>query len=483
MERFNSYLNNPNKGINSTNKNEKASIRKISSNEMDLKNDKLKCLLKEVLYNSLAQAFIKIFSTPHFILKLFLLICVTTSSCLVSYLVIQAILTYLNYGVTTTSRIIFETPALFPKVTICNVNAFATRYAFNLTQQGIFNGNNLTTEQKKKLGHDLNDVLIECWFNKSPCYSTNFTWSFHRTYGNCYAFNSGIDSNGNKVDLSQSAIFGLDYGLQLKIYVNIYEELINFEESLGAVIRIGNSSYSTYYSNDGIFVSPGSNTYIVVDREFKSILPKPYSNCEVESNSPKLRLNLDVYNLIGQSNYAYTQQLCFMQCYQNFVIKRYNCSLYSFFSLFNVTPCDSHVEKLISLYSDDSFNSYFINKNCISVCPLECTQRVYKTSISFSQFNGNSILTSQIMNNSQLVSDFIKRTLDSSVTIRESFVNIWVYYQSLSYTESSESTQMDIVSLLASIGGNMGLFLGVSFFSLFEIVELAIEIYYTFKKK
>lgn len=87
MERLHSYFNNPNKDIN-----DKASIRKISINEMDLKNDKIKCLLKEVLYNYLAQALIKIFSTPHFILKLFLLICVFSSSSLASYLVIQAIL-------------------------------------------------------------------------------------------------------------------------------------------------------------------------------------------------------------------------------------------------------------------------------------------------------------------------------------------------------------------------------------------------------
>ena len=37
---------------------------------------------------------------------------------------------------------------------------------------------------------------------------------------------------------------------------------------------------------------------------------------------------------------------------------------------------------------------------------------------------------------------------------------------------------MNFVSLLANIGGNLGLFLGVSVFSLCEIVEIFIEIFF-----
>jgi len=37
--------------------------------------------------------------------------------------------------------------------------------------------------------------------------------------------------------------------------------------------------------------------------------------------------------------------------------------------------------------------------------------------------------------------------------------------------------------MLASIGGNLGLFLGVSVFSLCEIVEVALEIYFVKRAK
>jgi hypothetical protein len=59
-----------------------------------------------------------------------------------------------------------------------------------------------------------------------------------------------------------------------------------------------NSSYPTYYSNGGIFIPPGQQTYLKVEREFEiSLLPKPYGSCEVDSISPSLELNSDLFKL------------------------------------------------------------------------------------------------------------------------------------------------------------------------------------------
>ena len=56
--------------------------------------------------------------------------------------------------------------------------------------------------------------------------------------------------------------------------MNIYEEFLDVMDKneinqLGALIRIGNSSYMKDYSNGGILVSPGFKTNIVFDRESK----------------------------------------------------------------------------------------------------------------------------------------------------------------------------------------------------------------------
>jgi hypothetical protein len=84
--------------------------------------------------------------------------------------------------------------------------------------------------------------------------------------------------------------------------------------------------------------------------------------------------------------------------------------------------------------------------------------------------------------NINLVKDFSNddKKLNSD-RAKESVVRINIFYDSLSYTLSTESPKMDVVSLLSNIGGNLGLFLGVSLISLCELIEALIEIFFAFK--
>ena len=89
---------------------------------------------------------------------------------------------------------------------------------------------------------------------------------------------------------------------------------------------------------------------------------------------------------------------------------------------------------------------------------------------------------SVIRANKNLSSDFVTTRI-SPVNAANSFVKVNIFYESMSYELSTESPKMDIVSMLASIGGNLGLFLGVSVFSLCEIVEVALEIFFVKRAK
>lgn len=443
--------------------------------------EKIKALIKERLYNSFAAALIKLISTPHLILKLLLGVFALGSSGLASYMVVQSIFSYLDYGASSTSRTIYESPTLFPKVTFCNVNKYATQYAYNLSMSGV-DIQFLTNEEKKKLGRDLENCLVSCQFNLLVCDPSDFVWSFDPWFGNCFTFNSGFDSNGNQTNLKQSTIAGYKFGLQVSFYVNIYEELLDFNlnslNGLGLIIRIGNSSYSTFSDTNGLFIAPGQIAFISVDREFKSILPKPYSTCEIESNAPKYRADSDIYNLIGDTNYVYSQQLCLTQCLQKRLIKNYNCTFSFLPSLFNMSNCD---QNSILASRETNFNSDYINNVCLPLCPLECSQATFKTSISSIQLNG-LYYEKYIQLRKDFSSDFILRKIDANAA-EKSFVEISIYYDSLSFEESTESPQMNMVSLLGSIGGNLGLFLGVSVFSLCELIEVCIEIVLIWKER
>ncbi len=76
----------------------------------------------------------------------------------------------------------------------------------------------------------------------------------------------------------------------------------------------------------------------------------------------------------------------------------------------------------------------------------------------------------------------MNETIDMS-NVRESVVSLNVYYNSLSYTLATESPKLDIISLLSNIGGSLGLFMGVSFLSLVEILVLLLDIAFFMLKR
>ncbi len=54
-----------------------------------------------------------------------------------------------------------------------------------------------------------------------------------------------------------------------------------------------------------------------------------------------------------------------------------------------------------------------------------------------------------------------------------------VYFKELKYTLMSQQPQMELSNLISNTGGILGLFLGISFLSFIELVELAIIIMYS----
>ena len=173
------------------------------------------------------------------------------------------------------------------------------------------------------------------------------------------------------------------------------------------------------------------------------MLPKPYSNCDIDS---LFKSESELFNLILKSKYQYTQQFCFLQCLQRYLINNYNCTTSYIVDFFNNTNvCDK--KKFLLLQNSSLLDNLYTNI-CIPLSPLECNQTLFKTSISSYSLVGNQYL-SQI-ENSNLSTDFINRTIDVT-TVEKSIVNVNILYESLSFTESTESPQMNIASLLGSM--------------------------------
>jgi hypothetical protein len=125
--------------------------------------------------------------------------------------------------------------------------------------------------------------------------------------------------------------------------------------------------------------------------------------------------------------------------------------------------------------------SNFDWNQCLNECPLECNQTVYSLTASSVQFIADKYV--YLLNEKQnLSSDFVTREINVD-TLAKSFVEFSLFYDKLSYTYIDQSPKLDIISLMANIGGNLSLFMGISLFSFFEVIEILIEIYFIRRNK
>ena len=107
------------------------------------------------------------------------------------------------------------------------------------------------------------------------------------------------------------------------------------------------------------------------------------------------------------------------------------------------------------------------------LCRLECNQTRFLTTISDLELDGSTFVN-YIKEHPKLAADFVTTPLNAD-TAKKSVLQLNVFYSSLTFTQSEEIPKMDMVTLLGSIGGVLGLFMGVSVFSICEMLEIVIE--------
>ncbi len=181
-------------------------------------------------------------------------------------------------------------------ITICNLNQFPNLNISNQTQ--FFHKNfktnidayfvnaqenvkwcvasSLTKDQKIAAGFQLNsDTLVSCSFNKKYCHPNNFSAFFDYDYENCYTFNGG-----NKIN-EATTLTGSNYGLKLEILTGDPAVQTIATNNRGILLAVHNQTktLASIQLQNGIKLSPGTNSYISIRREINSNLPAPYSNC------------------------------------------------------------------------------------------------------------------------------------------------------------------------------------------------------------
>jgi hypothetical protein len=107
----------------------------------------------------------------------------------------------------------------------------------------------------------------------------------------------------------------------------------------------------------------------------------------------------------------------------------------------------------------------FMNKQikmpdkCLTLCPIECDSINYKIE----------------QNSFQIPTNYSINQLDLN-----KYVNILINYQNNQYTLISQSPKMQLFDLISSVGGLISLFLGFSFLTLIEFIDVIFKICFHF---
>ena len=185
------------------------------------------------------------------------------------------------------------------------------------------------------------------------------------------------------------------------------------------------------------------STNLILTRIENERLEQPYNDCLKDIKD--FSLNKTLINAILNNNQSYYQQNCLKYCFELNYINDNPCNCTA--SLGNVwNKCHFNAEKKLSVCTNRFKNNF--NKNiCSQYCPLECDSVIYQNSYSIMAYPQG-----------------------------KNQVKVLIYYGELKYTLFSQQAKMAFFDLISNLGGIMGVFLGMSFLSFIEMVEIIYEI-------
>ena len=278
-------------------------------------------------------------------------------------------------------------------------------------------------------GNDFSALLRNCMYVGKRCTSDDFK-RIPTVGGLCYTFNGPL-SEGKIRNASGT---GVRRGLRLQLSPD--EQVFSLGRDFGFRVVIHNPDEPPRPESDGIVVALNSTAYIGM-RQVNSTDNTKFTSatrCFKNTATPNTGLS---FNRYGYSTYS--PSLCLEACFYKHVIDQYNCTERLLYM-----PVSSKYKQLRNCSATDiccevdEFDK--VEESCD--CPPKC--------------------------------NMVERTFTiSSSTNADGVVGINIYYESL-FLERRETTDSYTPwSLISDIGGNTGLFLGLTLLSWVELMLFA----------
>lgn len=357
--------------------------------------------------------------------------------------VVATVRQFLGYKVLTTTETIVPATLPFPDVTICDPNEvqdfpygwFNDDELFGPFDEGNFPRNATELENLFTL------LPSSLTFNNRQIKETDFVPVVTEN-GLCLRFstNETVKEGGRKG------------GLRFWGFLDQSRYLDTTLEA-GVLVYIHEKGTQVSSQSKALFVRPGTVTSLLIERErFEREREAPWSRCY--SAAP-----------------AYTQSQCRAECIFNRTRDSCGCRMMGDWieSDLDFCPFDVPVELDDDLWftKEETRNGPFVNcradrpklEDTLNTCPCDlppCIEEKYPTTVS------SMALSEPFFD--QLADLGTKELIESGM------VFVLINYGNIEYKRQGETKEMTRTDLLASLGGSMGLFLGISVVSIVEII-------------
>ncbi|KAM9311649.1 epithelial sodium channel subunit alpha-like [Gastrophryne carolinensis] len=403
----------------------------------------------------------------------------------------QLIATYLQYPTQEKVMLVNSARLPFPAITFCNLNRArmsqlnSSKYQFlkehfvtvpeekgedglhtNAKERNFaFALSQLSTQDQITLGHQLQDMLISCVFHDEVCNESFFTPFLNHKLGNCYTFNvpRQLSSRIKKTDVLNATKAGFSYGLTMELFIEQNEYIRGLSTAAGLRVVLHGQGKMPFPEDEGVNVPPGQESDIGIVKVHVKRLQAPYSS-QCSSGENIKDYYTDVYGT------DYSREACKKSCAQSKMIKNCGCRMWEFpappvgdVPLCNIS--DPFVNNCVELYE------YKLSHDQLKChCPLQCEEEIFELTMSSSQWPSSTYL--------DYFSKLVQRRQDFQdvQTLRDNVVKVVVYYQQLNYELIEEVPSMQLVDLFSSIGGLVGLWIGVSVCTVAEFLELILNL-------
>ena len=408
--------------------------------------------------NGVAKVFAKQYSVPR---RLFWLVIIlgATAGCL--YTIVCSIIFFASAPTSTSVAITSVRPLEFPGVTVCNVNIFtaSSLEAVGLLRAGICGFfqdpfhpqlNRCTSSisdfptAKEVVLEDLwsvkgpqslSEFIPVCTYLGKPCdMEHDFTLST-LSFGACYTFNGY-----SKMPPSKTYGTGNNQGLKLLLNINQSEYTASALLDAGAKVFIHISSEPTPIRDKGMAVPPGRVAFIGLRKE--TLANEAGVGCNAEYDNSR-------FNFLG-NNFSYSSAACLVDCQLTAVAEHCGCN----YVAHSLSPSNSSYTNISNCtFSDVCCIRAVLSSVLNCTCPTLCVTDFYYSSISYSS----------------IPADYVDEYFDyDTLSLEKNYIGVFVYFETDIVKTETTTFSYGFVALLSNIGGQLGLFIGISVITVFE---------------